>query len=88
MLLKPLNQIRQIDQTGDTGRFIITDDNNVQFIVILFNQVYQTGVLPDDLLKSVFISRPKKSNTNLFLKCTFTSLMRQLLKVFFRIIYG
>lgn len=60
MLLKLLNKTRQIDQTGDTGRFMITDDNNVQFIVILFNQVYQTGVLPDDLLKCVFISLPKK----------------------------
>jgi len=65
---------------------IVLQEDGVDVLWSLFKNVYETGQIPTEMLKSVFIAVPKKSNT---LDCEnhiTISLMAHTLKLFLKII--
>lgn len=53
----------------------------------VFNEIYSTGILPKDWLKSVFVTIPKKTNSTNCDDYRMISLMSHALKTFLRIIH-
>ena len=62
------------------------EDFGIEKLTDLFNKIYETGHLPDDLLQSVFITIPKKSKANDCSDFRTISLMSHTTKVLLRII--
>ncbi|KAG8139297.1 hypothetical protein E2320_002060 [Naja naja] len=64
----------------------LLENSGKKFLLQLFNQIYETGKIPDDWLKSTFVTTPQKINAK---KCTeyrTISLTSHVLKIFLRII--
>uniref|UniRef100_A0A8D8SN59 Craniofacial development protein 2 n=1 Tax=Cacopsylla melanoneura TaxID=428564 RepID=A0A8D8SN59_9HEMI len=57
-------------------------------LLILFNNIYNTGIIPEDWLKSTFVTLPKKQNAKSCKDYRTISLMSHVLKVFLRIIHS
>lgn len=41
----------------------LINDTNITLLAAFFNKIYDSGKIPTDWLKSVFISTPKKKRT-------------------------
>jgi len=92
-----LKEVRRALQHCKTGKavgpnevvvemLIALQEDGVDVLWSLFKNIYETGQIPSELLKSVFIAIPKKSNA---LDCenhTNISLMAHTLKLFLKII--
>lgn len=70
---------------GDVLKLI--EDKHLDKITHLFNQIYSSGTLPKDWLKSTFIAIPKKPNAKKCEDHRTISLMSHTLKVFLKIIH-
>lgn len=65
----------------------LINEDNIDMILSLFNQIYNSGELPEKRLRTTFIAVPKKQPK----KCTdyrLISLMSHILKTFPRIIHA
>ena len=60
----------------------LLEDFGVQKMTELFNDMYSTGHIPDELLKSVYITLPKKPRATECADHRTISLMPHVLKVF------
>ena len=52
----------------------------------LFNEIYNSGLFPDDMVKSIFIPLPKKTKANSCSDYRLISLMPHITKIFLRIV--
>ena len=52
----------------------------------LFNQIYETGTFPDDMVKSIFIPLPKKPKATSCGDYQLISLMPHITKIFLRVV--
>ena len=66
----------------------LIDSKNINIIVTLFNQIYDTGRIPEDWLNSTFIPIPKKPKPQTCNDFRLISLTSQLLKMFLKIIHN
>lgn len=66
----------------------LIDDKGIDNLTKLFNQIYMSGNIPDEMLKSTFIPIPKTCNAKHCHEFRTISLMSQALKIFLRIIHG
>lgn len=64
------------------------DEDHIDALVRFFNDVYTTGEIPEECLKSVFVALPKKQRAKRCDEYRLISLMSHTLKVFLRIIHG
>ena len=62
------------------------EDFGVQKMTELFNDIYSTGHIPDELLNSVYITLPKKPRATECADHRTISLMPHVLKVFLKVI--
>ncbi|XP_072933758.1 uncharacterized protein [Epargyreus clarus] len=65
----------------------LVEEENLDALTKLMNLVYDTGQIPDDWLKSVFITLPKKPNAKKCEEFRTISLMSQVLKLLLSIIH-
>ena len=65
----------------------LIEDENIHILVQLFNDIYNSGYIPRDWLKSTFIPIPKKPGARKCAEFRLISLMSQVLKVFLKIIH-
>ena len=65
----------------------LMEENGLNIIVKLFNNIYNTGAIPRDWLKSTFITIPKKSKPKKCEEYRTISLMSHVLKLFLKIIH-
>lgn len=63
------------------------DEKTITLITQLFNNIYDTGQIPSEWLKSEFVTIPKKTGAKKCEEYRTISLMSHLLKVFLRIIH-
>lgn len=63
------------------------EEDNIDLLVELFNNIYNTGSIPKDWLLSTIIMIPKKPNATSCKDHRLISLMSHLLKIFLRIIH-
>ena len=63
-------------------------ENGQETLYKLFNQIYDTGIIPEDWLKSTFITIPKNNNAKTCSEHRTISLMSQTLKVFLKILHN
>uniref|UniRef100_A0A2A4JBK9 Reverse transcriptase domain-containing protein n=1 Tax=Heliothis virescens TaxID=7102 RepID=A0A2A4JBK9_HELVI len=63
-------------------------EENLSIIVRLFNDIYNTGVIPEDWLHSTFVTLPKTNNAKKCNAYRTISLMSHVLKVFLKIIHN
>lgn len=66
----------------------LLEDGYVDALTRLFNAVYDSGTLPDDWLRSTFITLPKKAHAKKCSEYRTISLMSHVLKVFLAIIHN
>lgn len=64
----------------------LLDNKSISVLTAFFNQVYQSGELPDDWKRSIFIALPKKSNASRCNDFRLISLMSHILKVLLKIL--
>lgn len=67
---------------------ILKDDQALNVILNLFNNIYKTGFIPPDWLKSIFITLPKKASAKYYKDYRTISLMNHILKLFLKIIHN
>uniref|UniRef100_A0A8D8LPD3 Craniofacial development protein 2 n=1 Tax=Cacopsylla melanoneura TaxID=428564 RepID=A0A8D8LPD3_9HEMI len=63
-------------------------EKGILTLVKLINEVYKTGIIPDDWLKSTFITLPKKLNAQNCNEFRTISLMSHVIKVVLRVIHS
>ncbi|KAI5633986.1 reverse transcriptase (RNA-dependent DNA polymerase) domain-containing protein [Phthorimaea operculella] len=63
------------------------DYDNLEIVVQLFNEIYNTGCIPKDWLKSTFVTLPKISNAKKCSDFRTISLMSHMLKIFLKVIH-
>lgn len=66
----------------------LINEKNIDILVKLFNDVYNTGEIPEEWLRSVFITIPKKQRARRCNDHRLISLMSHTLKVFLKIIHS
>jgi len=66
----------------------LINDDNIKILEKLFNNIYNTGIFPEDWLTSTFIALPKKANARKCNEHRLISLMSHTLKVFIKIIHN
>ena len=93
----PREEITWVLRNSKTGKAAGPDEVNLEMILALgeegvnllwelFNNIYETGHLPDEMLKSIFFAMPKKSNPMDCENHRTISLMSHTLKLFLKII--
>uniref|UniRef100_A0A8D8XFQ8 Craniofacial development protein 2 n=1 Tax=Cacopsylla melanoneura TaxID=428564 RepID=A0A8D8XFQ8_9HEMI len=65
----------------------ILENRGKRALLNLFNAIYNTGIIPEDWLKSTFVTIPKKQNARRCNEYRTISLMSHVLKIFLRIIH-
>ncbi|CAH2096300.1 unnamed protein product [Euphydryas editha] len=65
----------------------LLEHDNIDALTNMFNLIYDSGEIPDDWLKSVFITLPKKPNARKCSDYRTISLMSHVLKIFLSIIH-
>lgn len=65
----------------------LLEEDGLIVLTKLFNNIYDSGSIPLDWLKSTFIARPKKLNAKKLSDYRTISLMSHVLKVFLRILH-
>ena len=89
-------EVTWVLQNSKTGKAAGPDEVNLEIILALeekgvdllwelFNDIYETGYLPDEMLKSIFIAIPKNPNTMDCENHRTISLMSHTLKLFLKI---
>lgn len=63
------------------------DGRGLDMLTSLFNYIYETGNIPEDWLKSTFITLPKKAQASQCDEYRMISLMSHVLKTFLRVIH-
>lgn len=66
----------------------LLNDDSIDVLIKLFNDIYESGQMPQDWFHSIFVPIPKKSNANRCDQFRMISLMSQVLKLFLKIIHG
>lgn len=66
----------------------LIEDENLNHITKLFNMIYNTGKIPEDWLRSTFVTIPKKSRPKTCSDYRLISLMSHMLKTLLRIIHA
>jgi endonuclease/exonuclease/phosphatase family metal-dependent hydrolase len=66
----------------------LIDDHNIDYLLRLFNSIYDTGNIPQDWLKSTFMTLPKKQHPKKCSDYRLISLMSHILKLFLKIIHA
>ena len=61
-------------------------EEGINMLHSLVNKIYDSGIIPDDMLKSVFIALPKKANTMECVQHRTISLMSHTLKLLLKIV--
>ncbi|CAG9827551.1 unnamed protein product [Diabrotica balteata] len=79
--------IVKVDDTP-TELLKLIENDNIKVVVRLFNSIYNTGVIPADWLKSIFIAIPKKHNARKCSEYRLISLMSHTLKIYLRILHN
>lgn len=64
----------------------ILDDESISVLTAFFNQVYQSGELPNDWQKSIFIALPKNTKASRCSDFRLISLMSHVLKILLKIL--
>ena len=64
----------------------ILDDFGIDKLLDLYNNMYNTGHIPEELLRSIFITIPKKQKANECADFRTISLMPHTMKIFLKII--
>ena len=67
---------------------LLTEESALAVLLSLFNTIYESGILPSDWLKSVFVPLPKKSKAKTCNDHRLISLMSHVLKLFLKIIHA
>ncbi|KAI5746878.1 hypothetical protein M8J77_008501 [Diaphorina citri] len=70
---------------GDVLKLI--EEEHLGTLTLLLNQIYKTGIIPREWLKSTFITLPKKTNAKKCEEYRTISLMSHTLKIFLKIIH-
>lgn len=65
----------------------LLDDDAITWITSIFNQIYDSGKIPREWLKSTFIAIPKKPSAKYCTDYRTISIMSHLLKIFLKIIH-
>lgn len=65
----------------------LMDEEQIKWLTTIFNNIYNSGKIPRNWLKSTFIALPKKSNARKCDDYRIISLMSHLLKTFLKIIH-
>lgn len=65
----------------------ILEEETIQLMTAWFNKIYETGTIPNDWLRSTFITIPKKTNAKKCENFRTINLMSHILKVFLRVIH-
>lgn len=65
----------------------LLDEERIQWLARIFNNIYATGDIPPDWLKSEFITLPKKASAKICGDFRTISLMNHILKLFLKIIH-
>ena len=66
----------------------LINDKNMNYLLRLFNTIYDTGVIPQDWLKSTFVALPKKQHPKKCNDYRLISLSSHVLKICLKIIHG
>uniref|UniRef100_A0A8D8PQH9 Craniofacial development protein 2 n=1 Tax=Cacopsylla melanoneura TaxID=428564 RepID=A0A8D8PQH9_9HEMI len=64
------------------------EGDNLKWLTTVFNQIYDSGSIPREWLKSEFVTLPKKQSARKCNDFRTISLMNHLLKIFLKIIHG
>ncbi|XP_030765797.1 uncharacterized protein LOC115889859 [Sitophilus oryzae] len=83
--LMKTTKLRPDDMYSET--FHLINEQNLKTIVQLFNNIYDTGYIPEDWLRSTFITLPKSSNATSCKEYRLISLMSHFLKLFLRVLH-
>lgn len=91
-IIKAIKQGKQGKAAGPDEIYIeiikLLDEENIEVLVQMFNNIYESSQIPQDWLHSVFVPLPKKSNADHCDQFRMISLMSQVLKLFTKIIHG
>ncbi len=68
-------------------KMLLKDKDTLTTTTEFFNKMYNTGVLPQDWLKSSFVTLPKKPNSSNCNDYRTTSLVTHILKIFLKIVH-
>lgn len=66
----------------------LLEEEHIDMLVRLFNEIYSTGVIPQEWLRSEFIPIPKKTSAKRCDEFRLISLMSHILKLFLKIIHS
>ena len=73
---------------AETLKLLVHEDGaGLRLLTELFNDIYRTGKIPSDWLKSTFVTLPKKANASKCDDYRMISLMSHVLKTFLRVIH-
>ena len=73
---------------AETLKLLIHEDGaGLSLLTDLFNDIYRTGKIPSDWLKSTFVTLPKKANASKCDDYRMISLMSHVLKTFLRVVH-
>lgn len=91
-IIKAIKQGKQGKAAGPDEIYIeiikLLDEENIEVLVQMFNNIYESSQIPQDWLHSVFVPLPKKPNADHCDQFRMISLMSQVLKLFTKIIHG
>ncbi|XP_022196330.1 uncharacterized protein LOC111053719 [Nilaparvata lugens] len=65
----------------------LLNEDGIKWLTKIFNNIYSSGVIPEDWLKSEFVTLPKKASSKTCGDFRTISLMSHLLKIFLKIIH-
>lgn len=65
----------------------LVEEENIQILVGHFNAIYKYGKIPNEWLKTTFVTLPKKNKATQCAEYKTTSLMSHALKIFLKIIH-
>ena len=86
-----INSLKEGKAPGPDGleaEFLkLMNDENIRWLTMIFNQIYNSGNIPQEWLKSEFIVLPKKPGASKCSDFRTISLMSHLLKLFLKIIH-
>uniref|UniRef100_A0A8D8SMX4 Craniofacial development protein 2 n=1 Tax=Cacopsylla melanoneura TaxID=428564 RepID=A0A8D8SMX4_9HEMI len=66
----------------------LLEGENMEWLARLFNKIYDSGIIPQEWIKSEFVILPKKPNARKCSDFRTISLMSHLLKIFLKVIHG
>ena len=67
---------------------LLEEETSLLLLVDFFNDIYKSGIIPHDWLRSTFATLPKKANAKFCNEYRTISLMSHILKLFLKIVHG